>query len=187
MNWAKTWYSRGFTKVLTQALALGLFCFALVWVGGGLLSADYVVSVQARLPQTPERVWRELTTLQTWQAWHPDQRSDPTFRGACHGEGCRIYAWQSISLGDGEIRILSADSATGRFCYRHRLPNGQCLDGQLTVRPLANGSSVTWQIRGTAASHLARWAGLAATAIWAPRLQQGLADLQLRAELPEAR
>lgn len=170
-------------------LLRGLVVLATLLAAGFLLPhpARVIRTITLRAP--PEAVFERLATLRRWPewtAWTTNRFPDLIYRfdGPAQGVGATLIA-AGQSSGDGTVRIVRADFATG-VDYTLDFNHGtQLFDGTLHYASVPDGLRLTWTLEARLGGNpLKRWAGLAMATLMAGDMETGLARLKTQVETP---
>lgn len=173
---------------LWKKLLLGALGLVVVLIlAGWLLPARQRIKRSLVLRGNPGEVFRFVATLKRWPewtAWTTNRFPDLTmrFEGPDTGVGATMIA-VGKSSGDGNVRITSADPASG-IAYTLDFNHGlQVFDGAIRYTNSSEGLRVTWTLEANlGANPLKRWAGLAMESLMRGDMEQGLANLKRRVE-----
>ena len=173
---------------LWRKLLLGLMgLIAVVILAGWLLPAKQHIEHSIVVRGKPEEVFNLVATLKRWPAWtawstnrFPDMKL--RFEGAESGVGATMIA-NGKSSGDGMVKIIKADPASG-IAYTLDFNHGmQIFAGAIRYTNTPGGLRVTWTLDADlGANPLKRWAGLAMGSLMGGDMEHGLAKLKVHVE-----
>ena len=173
---------------LWKKLLLGLMGFiALVILVGWFLPAKQRIERNIVVRGNPEEVFNLVATLKRWPdwtAWTTNRFPDMTlrFEGAESGVGAKMIA-AGKSSGDGTVKIVEANPASG-IAYALDFNHGmQVLAGAIRYTNTSDGLRVTWTLGANlGVNPLKRWAGLAMGSLMGGDMEHGLAKLKIYVE-----
>ena len=172
-------------KILGLAL---LALFAVLLIGGLLLSSKFSVSRSVEVAAAPDRVYALVASPRQWKAWSVWNQRDPAmvveYSGPESGAGA-AWAWTSKSEGDGKMTFTAAEPSK-RVVYDLFFPDfGTTSTGELRFEPKGSGTTVTWVMNGDMGTNpLFRWIALFGDKMVGPDFEAGLANLKALAEKP---
>lgn len=113
---------------------------------------EFEVSRSTTVLADPERVHELVDDLRAWQQWSPWEQLDPDlqreYSGAESGVGAR-YAWSgNKKAGAGSMEITASTPEEVRVRLVFLKPFKAENDVDFTIRPVADGTAVTWRMRG---------------------------------------
>ena len=173
---------------LWKKLLLGLLALLVLCIGiGFFLPAKQYFERSIVVRGKPEEVFNVLATLKRWPdwtAWTTNRFPDMTirFEGAESGVGATMLA-NGKSSGDGMVKIIKADPASG-IAYTLDFNHGlQLFSGAIRYTNTPDGLRVTWTLDADlGANPLKRWAGLAMGSLMGGDMEHGLAKLKAKTE-----
>lgn len=170
-------------KLLLRSLG---FVVALV-LAGWLLPAHRRVECHILTRGRAEDLFKLAGSLRRWPewtAWTTSRFPDLTMRfdGPDAGIGATMTA-AGKSSGDGTVKIIAADAASG-IGYTLDFNHGaQMFDGAIRCTNTPDGLRVTWTLDAElGANPFKRWAGLAMGPLMRGDMEQGLINLKRKLE-----
>ena len=134
-----------------------------------------------------EDVFSRIATLKRWPewtAWTTNRFPDMTIRveGPDSGGGATMIA-AGKSSGDGMVKIVEADPASG-IAYALDFNHGmQVFGGAIRYTNTSDGLRVTWTLDADlGVNPLKRWVGLAMGSLMGGDMEHGLAKLKIQVE-----
>ena len=175
--------SRWFNRIVPSLLALLVLCIGI----GFFLPAKRHIEHSIVVRGKPEAVFNLVATLKRWPewtAWTTNRFPDMTlrFEGAESGVGATMIA-AGKSSGDGIVKIVEADPASG-IAYTLDFNHGmQLFAGTIRYTNTPDGLRVTWTLDADlGVNPLKRWAGLAMGSLMGGDMEHGLAKLKAQVE-----
>ncbi len=167
---------------------LGLVALLLAIIGiGFFLPARQRVERSIVARGKPEDVFNFVASLKRWPdwtAWTTNRFPDMTvrFEGAESGVGATMIA-TGKSSGDGTVKIVEADPASG-IAYALDFNHGmQVFAGAIRYTNTLDGLRVTWTLDADlGANPLKRWAGLGMGSLMGGDMEHGLERLKVHVE-----
>jgi uncharacterized protein YndB with AHSA1/START domain len=174
--------------ILLSFIALVVIVVAAVLAYATTQPDDFRVQRQTTIKAPREKIFPLLTDFRSWPLWSPWEKKDPnmrrSFSGAERGHGA-VYAWEGDSnVGQGQMTIVEAQPPSKVALDLHfKKPFEAHNVVDFTLEPQADGTRVTWTMRGKAnfvmkVMHvffdMDRMVG--------PDLEQGLVNLKATAE-----
>lgn len=133
--------------ILLAVAIVGILVFA------ALKPDTFVVSRTTTIKAPPEKIFPLIDDYKNWGQWSPYEKVDPdmkrTFSGTPRGKGA-IYEWQgNKNVGQGRMEILES-SPLSRILIKLDFfsPFEAHNKAEFTISPTANGTNVTWAMRG---------------------------------------
>lgn len=171
-----------------KKILLGAVAFVVLLIlAGWLLPSHRRIERSISLRAEAQDVFNMIATLQRWSewtAWTTNRFPDMTirFEGPESGVGATMIA-AGKSSGDGVVKIIEADPASG-ITYTLNFNHGvQLFTGAIRYTNLADGLRVNWTLEADlGVNPLKRWAGLAMGSLMSGDMEQGLANLKHKAE-----
>lgn len=143
------------TLALSVTALLALTGAALLF--GATRSPEWAVSRTVTVPAPTGAVHRDVSDLRAWAAWSPwstreDATRVETATGPVAAPGQQL-AWTAEKQGSGTMTLTAVDGA--RVAYDAALPQG-VVHGEVTLESAADGTRVTWTIRGEMSNPVGR-------------------------------
>lgn len=160
--------------------------FILAFFGAGvLLPAKWKVQRSIVINAPAETIYIYVANLKKWSEWNEFDKADPEaqyrFGGPEQGKGAE-RGWTSKRMGDGSMRIVSADRASIEFSL-DVVDSGFHIDGQIAIVPEGAGTRVTWTDTGEVGRNpLHRAAALMFDKTMGPIFEKSLATLKAKVE-----
>lgn len=151
------------------------------------LPSRYRVERQATMKATPEAVFTNVNTLKHWPEWtawtttkYPDMKT--SFAGPESGVGA-AYTWDGKSTGHGTLKLTRSEPPRV-VGYDLAFDHGKYLSrGAVEIEPASDGVKVTWFNEGELGwNPVSRYFGLLMDRMMGPDFEEGLRNLQKRAE-----
>jgi uncharacterized protein YndB with AHSA1/START domain len=178
----------GTTMMKVLKLLLGVVAGLAVLVFGGAMLIDpgYAVTRSVLVNAPPERIYPLVESPKGWASWGVWYRRDPqmqvTKSGPEQGVGA-AWSWTSESQGNGAMRLTEVQPGE-RVAYELAIEGFDPSQGDVTLRPEAGATRVTWHMHGRVSTLFARWFALFMERLVAPDFDAGLANLKALAEQP---
>jgi uncharacterized protein YndB with AHSA1/START domain len=175
-------------KIVKWLLIVVVALFALLYVGGWLLSPKFTVTRSVHVNAPPAKVYAFVVDPREWKKWTVWNRRDPamqiTYSGPPSGAGAG-WAWQSASEGDGRMTFTAAEPER-RLAYDLFFPDfGTTSQGDLRFAPEGSATRVSWTMNGDMGRNpLFRWFALFADRMVGKDFDAGLVNLKTLAESP---
>lgn len=152
------------------------------------LPKEYSVVRTTTIQASPETVYNEVSDLEKWQEWNPWNKADPnikiTYGEKTQGAGAS-YAWESQSMGDGEMRIIATDPPSQvQYALIFEGYEDQPNYSEFSIESANESSSkVTWSFEGSVGdTFFGRWFSLLIEKQVGPSYEEGLEALKNRLE-----
>ena len=129
----------------------GLIAAFLVFVA--MKPADFRVTRSIKMAASPEQVFPQVNTLQSWEGWSPWAKLDPnatlTYQGPPAGVGAS-YSWKGNSeVGEGTSTITeSHPHDLVKFKLEFKQPFEDTSIVEFTFQPEGEQTVVTWSMSG---------------------------------------
>lgn len=179
--------SRRWKQILANVGITLLALVALVLLVGLFLPRTYLVERSIDIQAAPEAIYPDLASLRRWPEWTVWNRDlDPglelNYGTPDTGVGAE-YSWQGPKLGDGQLKLVRADPATG-IAYELSFQKGSMRsEGVIALEKVAGVVRVTWNNRGDLGKNpINRYFGLMMDKMVGPDFEKGLQNLKARAE-----
>lgn len=179
--------SRRWSQLLANVLVFLLAVVALLLLVGLFLPRRYGVERSVDIQAGRAAVYADLSQLRRWPEWTAwNQEMDPgvvfTFGTPDQGEGAN-YSWQGPKLGNGELKLVKADPATG-IEYQLAFDHGSMVsEGSIRLAEEGGVTRVTWSHIGDVGKNpVNRYVGLMMNRMIGPDFEKGLSRLKARAE-----
>jgi uncharacterized protein YndB with AHSA1/START domain len=115
---------------------------------------EFRVQRTARINAAPEKIFPHIADFHQWAAWSPYEKLDSamkkTYSGAPAGKGA-VYEWNGNGkVGEGRMEILDVAPPNNLTIDLHFVrPFRADNSAQFTLDPKADGTDVTWAMRGS--------------------------------------
>jgi hypothetical protein len=179
--------SRRLKRILANIFLVVLAIVSLLLLIGLFLPRSYRVERSAAIRATADRVYADLANLRRWPEWTVwNQDMDPSVRftfGTNDTGAGASYAWVGEKLGTGELTLTGANPTNG-VTYNLEFEGGDMRsNGSITLEPQGEGVRVVWVNQGDLGKNpVNRYFGLWIDSMLGSQLEQGLSNLQRRAE-----
>ena len=172
----------------SKKLLLGFAVFLIILLPvAWLLPSRKQIERSIMVNGKPEDVFALTATLKRWPdwtAWTTNRYSDLTmrFEGPDTGVGATLMA-TGKSSGDGAVKIIAADAASG-ISYTLDFNHGtQIFTGAIRQMNAPGGVRVAWTLEADLGMNpLKRWGGLAMDSLMGGDMENGLANLKQQVE-----
>ncbi len=114
---------------------------------------SFSVSRSLTIKATPDKLFALINDLHQFNDWNPYERKEPgtgTYSGADFGIGAR-YDWKGAKIGSGSMTItesVPAERVTMQLAFLKPFKADNI--GDFTLLQKADGTEVTWAMRGPA-------------------------------------
>lgn len=174
-------------KALRKIVIAVLIVPVLLLLVSFLLPSKYRVERSLMVRGTPEAVFTNINTLKHWPEWtawttskYPDMQI--SFSGPESGVGA-TYAWDGKSTGHGMLKLLRSEPQKG-VGYELQFDHGRYVSqGGIDIEKAGEGLRVLWFNEGNLGwNPVSRYFGLLMDRMIGPDFEEGLRNLQKRAE-----